>query len=308
MLTNLRARTAAPARTVIDVAPDVRIGDSQLAVIAGPCSVEGSEMLLETARAVKGAGAVMLRGGAFKPRTSPYSFQGLGVEALELLAMARAATGLPIVTEVLDPRHVELIAAHADMLQIGQRNMQNFALLAEVGSRRMPILLKRGQASSLSELLLAAEHVMSRGNPNVVLCERGIRTFETATRNTLDVSAVPVLKSETHLPVIVDPSHAAGRAALVAPLALAAIAAGADGIILEVHPNPADARSDGEQSLTLDGFGDLMRRLAPVARAVGRDVPVSRRGGYVSEGRSRRASSARTSLSDTPTARNATSV
>ena len=275
MLTNLRARTAAPTRTVIDVAPDVRIGDATLAVIAGPCSVEGSEMLLETARAVKGAGAVMLRGGAFKPRTSPYSFQGLGVEALELLVMARAATGLPIVTEVLDTRHVELIAAHADVLQIGARNMQNFALLAEVGCARVPILLKRGQASSLSELLLAAEHVMSRGNPNVVLCERGIRTFETATRNTLDLSAVPVLKAETHLPVIVDPSHAAGRAALVAPLALAAIAAGADGIIVEVHPNPPDARSDGEQSLTLDGFGDLMRRLAPVARAVGRHLPVS---------------------------------
>jgi 3-deoxy-7-phosphoheptulonate synthase len=275
MLTNLRARTAAPTRTVIDVAPDVRIGDAELAVIAGPCSVEGSDMLLQTARAVKGAGAVMLRGGAFKPRTSPYSFQGLGVEALELLVMARAATGLPIVTEVLDTRHVELIAAHADVLQIGARNMQNFALLAEVGCTRMPVLLKRGQASSLSELLLAAEHVMSRGNPNVILCERGIRTFETATRNTLDVSAVPVLKSETHLPVIVDPSHAAGRAALVAPLALAAIAAGADGVIVEVHPNPADARSDGEQSLTLDGFGELMRRLAPVARAVGRHLPVS---------------------------------
>lgn len=273
MLTNPLARASAPTRTVIDVGPDVRIGDVPLAVIAGPCSVEGSHMLLETARAVKGAGAVMLRGGAFKPRTSPYSFQGLGVEALELLVMTRAATGLPIVTEVLDTRHVELIATHADVLQIGARNMQNFALLAEVGCTRMPVLLKRGQASSVSELLLAAEHVMSRGNPNVILCERGIRTFETATRNTLDVSAVPVLKSETHLPVIVDPSHAAGRAALVAPLALAAIAAGADGIIVEVHPNPGDARSDGEQSLTLEGFGDLMRRLAPVAHAVGRHLP-----------------------------------
>jgi 3-deoxy-7-phosphoheptulonate synthase len=217
----------------------------------------------------------MLRGGAFKPRTSPYSFQGLGVEALELLVMARAATGLPVVTEVLDTRHVELVAAHANVLQIGARNMQNFALLAEVGCTRMPVLLKRGQASSVSELLLAAEHVMSRGNPNVVLCERGIRTFETATRSTLDVSAVPVLKSETHLPVIVDPSHAAGRAALVTPLALAAIAAGADGIIVEVHPHPADARSDGEQALTLEAFSDLMRRLVPVARAVGRHVPVN---------------------------------
>ncbi len=277
MLTNLRARAAASARTVIDVADGVRIGDVELTVIAGPCSVEGPQMLLETARAVKGAGAVMLRGGAFKPRTSPYSFQGLGTEALELLVIARAATGLPVVTEVLDTRHVELVAAHADMLQIGARNMQNFALLAEVGCTRMPVLLKRGQSASVSELLFAAEHLMSRGNLNVVLCERGIRTFETATRNTLDVSAVPVLKAETHLPVIVDPSHAGGRAALVAPLALAAVAAGADGIIVEVHPDPAAAWSDGEQSLTLDGFEDLMRRLAPVARAVGRDAPWSTR-------------------------------
>ena len=272
MLTNLRARAGASARTVVEVTDGVRIGGVALAVIAGPCSVEGRQMLLETAWAVKGAGAVMLRGGAFKPRTSPYSFQGLGSEALELLVMARTATGLPVVTEVLDTRHVELVAAHADVLQVGARNMQNVALLAEVGSTRRPVLLKRGQAASLSELLLAAEHIMSRGNTKVILCERGIRTFETATRNTLDVSAVPVLKAETHLPVIVDPSHAGGRAALVAPLALAAVAAGADGLIVEVHPDPAVARSDGEQSLTLDGFTDLMRRLAPVARAVGREA------------------------------------
>jgi 3-deoxy-7-phosphoheptulonate synthase len=287
MLTSLRARTAvtspslpapgnAPsAGTVVDVAGRARIGGTELAIIAGPCSVEGRQMLLDTAWAVKGAGAVMLRGGAFKPRTSPYSFQGLGAEALELLAVARAATGLPVVTEVLDTRHVELVAAHADVLQIGARNMQNFALLAEVGCTRTPVLLKRGPSASLSELLLAAEHVMSRGNANVILCERGIRTFETATRNTLDVSAVPVLKAETHLPVIVDPSHASGRAALVAPLALAAVAAGADGLIVEVHPNPATAWSDGEQSLTLDEFEALMRRLAPVARAVGRHAPWS---------------------------------
>ena len=273
MLTNLRAPAAASVRTVIDVAQGVRIGDVELAVIAGPCAVEGRQMLLEAAWAVKGAGAVMLRGGAFKPRTSPYSFQGLGTEGLELLTMARAATGLPVVTEVLDTRHVELVAAHADVLQIGARNMQNFALLAEVGCTRTPVLLKRGQSASVSELLFAAEHVMSRGNPNVILCERGIRTFETATRNTLDVSAVPVLKAETHLPVIVDPSHAGGRACLVAPLALAAVAAGADGLIVEVHPNPTTARSDGEQSLTFDEFGDLMRRLAPVVRAVGRHAP-----------------------------------
>jgi 3-deoxy-7-phosphoheptulonate synthase len=276
MLTNPRVRTgASPVHTVIDVADGVRIGGVELAVIAGPCSVEGREMLLETAWAVKGAGAVMLRGGAFKPRTSPYSFQGLGAEAVMLLAEARAATGLPVVTEVLDTRDVELIAAHADVLQVGARNMQNFALLAEVGCTRTPVLLKRGQSASLSELLFAAEHVMSRGNPNVVLCERGIRTFETATRNTLDVSAVPVLQAETHLPVIVDPSHAGGHAALVTPLALAAVAAGADGLMVEVHPNPAAARSDGEQSLTFDAFEDLMRRLAPVARAVGRHAPWS---------------------------------
>jgi 3-deoxy-7-phosphoheptulonate synthase len=273
MLTNLRARTDTPAHTVVDVAGCARIGGAELAIIAGPCSVEGRQMLLETAWAVKATGAVMLRGGAFKPRTSPYSFQGLGTEALGLLAEARAATGLPVVTEVLDTRHVELVAAHADMLQIGARNMQNFALLAEVGCTRTPVLLKRGHSASLSELLFAAEHVMSRGNPNVVLCERGIRTFETATRNTLDVSAVPVLQAETHLPVIVDPSHAGGQAALVTPLALAAVAAGADGLIIEVHPHPAAARSDGEQSLTLDAFDDLMGRLAPVARAVGRQAP-----------------------------------
>jgi 3-deoxy-7-phosphoheptulonate synthase len=276
MLTSLHVRPNLPTNSVVDVANGTRIGGVELAVIAGPCSVEGRQMLLETAWAVKGAGAVMLRGGAFKPRTSPYSFQGLGAEALELLAVARAATGLPVVTEVLDTRHVELVASHADVLQIGARNMQNFALLAEVGCTRTPVLLKRGQSASVSELLFAAEHVMARGNLNVILCERGIRTFETATRNTLDISAVPVLKSETHLPVIVDPSHAGGRAALVTPLALAAIAAGADGLIVEVHPNPAAARSDGEQSLTLDAFKELMRRVAPVARAVGRHLTTTR--------------------------------
>ncbi len=277
MQTSLRTRTGAPspslpAVTLIDVAGRARIGGAELAIIAGPCSVEGRQMLLDTAWAVRDAGAVMLRAGAFKPRTSPYSFQGLGIEGLELLAAARAATGLPVVTEVLDTRHVELVAAHADVLQIGARNMQNVALLAEVGCSRTPVLLKRGQSASVSELLLAAEHVMSRGNPHVILCERGIRTFETATRNTLDVSAVPVLKAETHLPVIVDPSHASGRAALVEPLALAAVAAGADGLLVEVHPNPASAWSDGEQSLTLGEFEHLMCRLAPVARAVGRQA------------------------------------
>ncbi|MEJ7810235.1 MAG: 3-deoxy-7-phosphoheptulonate synthase [Gemmatimonadaceae bacterium] len=251
------------------------IGGRALVIAAGPCAVEGREMLLSTARAVRAAGAAMLRGGAFKPRTSPYSFKGLGAEALELLAEARAATGLPVVTEVLDPRHVELIARHADVLQVGARNMQNYALLAELGQAGRPILLKRGFAATLEELLMAAEHIMANGNPDVILCERGIRTFDTKTRNTLDVTAVPVLKAETHLPVLVDPSHAAGRADLVAPLALAAVAAGADGLLVEVHPDPASARSDGEQSLTPAAFAALVRHVAVIAAAVGRDVHIA---------------------------------
>ncbi|HXT48398.1 MAG TPA: 3-deoxy-7-phosphoheptulonate synthase, partial [Gemmatimonadaceae bacterium] len=230
------------------------------------------EMLLSTAKFVREAGATMLRGGAFKPRTSPYAFQGLGLEALKLLAETRASTGLPIVTEVMDTRQVDLVAEHADMLQVGARNMQNFALLAEVGRTRKPVLLKRGLSATIRELLMAAEYVMASGNQDVVLCERGIRTFETATRNTLDVAAIPVLKEETHLPVIVDPSHAGGRAALVAPLAFAAIAAGADGLIIEVHPHPEDARSDGDQSLDFAAFAELMTRVAPFAEAAGRTM------------------------------------
>ncbi|MGQ0640826.1 MAG: bifunctional 3-deoxy-7-phosphoheptulonate synthase/chorismate mutase, partial [Gemmatimonadaceae bacterium] len=232
--------------------------------------------LLAAARAVRSAGAVMLRGGAFKPRTSPYTFQGLGAEAFDLLAEAREATGLAVVTEVLDPRHVDLVARRADVLQVGARNMQNYALLAEVGRVDRPVLLKRGFAATVDELLMAAEHVMANGNTRVILCERGIRTFETKTRNTLDVAAVPVLKRETHLPVFVDPSHAAGRAHLVIPLALAAIACGADGLLVEVHPNPATARSDGEQSLTPRAFAALVRQVAGVAAAVGREIDVGR--------------------------------
>ncbi|MFI5232378.1 MAG: 3-deoxy-7-phosphoheptulonate synthase [Gemmatimonadales bacterium] len=265
------------ARPTLVAAGDARgtvFGGEDLVVIAGPCSVEGREMLVACAHAVRAAGASMLRGGAFKPRTSPYAFQGLGERGLQLLAEARAETGLPVVTEVLDPRQVELVAEHADMLQIGARNMQNFALLAEVGLSRRPVLLKRGMSATVAELLLAAEHVMARGNTQVVLCERGIRTFETATRNTLDVGAVAVLKRETHLPVIVDPSHAAGRADLVAPLALAAIAAGADGLIVETHPNPAAARSDGDQSLTFDAFEALVRQLRAFAMAAGRTMAI----------------------------------
>ncbi|HIE21079.1 MAG TPA: 3-deoxy-7-phosphoheptulonate synthase, partial [Acidimicrobiia bacterium] len=215
----------------------------------------------------------MLRGGAFKPRTSPYSIQGLGEEGLRLLAAARSETGLPVVTEVVAPEDVEMVAAHADMLQIGARNMQNFRLLSEVGAQGVPVLLKRGISSTIDELLLAAEYVVGAGNPRVVLCERGIRTFETETRNTLDVSAVPVLKEKTHLPVLVDPSHAAGRRSLVPALARAGIAAGADGILVEVHHDPAAALSDGPQSLTLGAFGELMTELGAVAAAVGRRLP-----------------------------------
>ena len=260
-----------------DGLPPVEVGGRALVVIAGPCAVEDRRMLLDVARAVKAAGASMLRGGAFKPRSSPSAFQGLGKEALELLAEARATTGLLVVTEVLDPREVELVGQYADVLQIGTRNMQNYALLAEVGRAGRPVLLKRGYSATIDELLLAAEHVMANGNPNVILCERGIRTFDTNTRNTLDVSAVPLLKAETHLPVIVDPSHAAGRADLVAPLAYAAVAVGADGLLIEVHPDPEHARSDGAQSLAPDAFSTLMGHLAVLAAVVGRDLRLSGR-------------------------------
>jgi 3-deoxy-7-phosphoheptulonate synthase len=248
------------------------IGGNTIAVIAGPCSVEGREMMLTTGRAVRAAGAGALRGGVYKPRTSPYAFQGLGASGLAMLAETRADTGLPIVTEVMDPRQVVGVAEIADCLQIGARNMQNFSLLTEVGDTTVPILLKRGLSATIRELLMAAEYILARGNRNVILCERGIRTFETATRNTLDVAAIPVLKSETHLPVIVDPSHAAGQSALVPSLAFAAIAAGADGLLIEVHPNPEVARSDGEQSLDCSAFADLMRRLRPFADAAGREL------------------------------------
>jgi 3-deoxy-7-phosphoheptulonate synthase len=223
---------------------------------------------------VRAAGARLLRGGAFKPRTSPYAFQGLGLAALRMLAEIRSETGLPVVTEVMDPRQVETVAAHADVLQIGARNMQNFPLLSEVGRVQRPVLLKRGLSATINELMMAAEYIMAEGNRDVILCERGIRTYETATRNTLDVAAIPVLKAETHLPVIVDPSHAGGRAWLVAPLAFAAVAAGADGIIVEVHPCPEKARSDGDQSLSPAAFAEMMRSLRAFAEAAGRTLPV----------------------------------
>jgi len=267
-----RGFTAQPTVVRVGDRGTTTIGGRELAVIAGPCSVEGREMLRETAVAVGAAGARLLRGGAFKPRSSPYAFQGLGEAALRMLAEVRAETGLPIVTEVMDTRQVELVAEHADVLQVGARNMQNFSLLSELGRVQRPVLLKRGLSATVQELLMAAEYVMAQGNHDVILCERGIRTYETATRNTLDVAAIPVLKAETHLPVLVDPSHAGGRASLVAPLAFAAIAAGADGLMVEVHPDPAQALSDGDQSLTLAAFAGFMHALRPFADAAGRDL------------------------------------
>jgi 3-deoxy-7-phosphoheptulonate synthase len=271
----LASREFAVDRTVVRVGgrdSEATFGGDTITVIAGPCSVENREMLFDTAHVVADSGARMLRGGAFKPRTSPYAFQGLGARALELLAEVRAETGLPIVTEVMDTRQVDLVAEHADMLQVGARNMQNFALLAELGHVRRPVLLKRGLSATIKELLMAAEYIMANGNHDVVLCERGIRTYETATRNTLDVAAIPVLKRETHLPVIVDPSHAGGDASLVAPLAFAAIAAGADGLIVEVHPDPERALSDGDQSLPPAAFTTLMEGVATFARAANREL------------------------------------
>ena len=249
--------------TVIPLGP-ARLGGTRFTVIAGPCSVESREQIIEIAKIVKAAGASVLRGGAFKPRTSPYSFQGLEEEGLHLLEEARRETGLPFVTEVLTPEQVPLVAEHADMLQVGARNMQNFGLLKAVGRANKPVLLKRGMMSTLNELLMSAEYILSEGNPNVVLCERGIRTFETETRNTLDLSAVPVLKKLTHLPVFVDPSHATGHWDLVAPMAKAAVVAGADGIMVEVHQNPENAFSDGPQSLKPHRFNQLMDEILPL--------------------------------------------
>jgi 3-deoxy-7-phosphoheptulonate synthase len=258
---------ASPTRVPLG---DVEVGGAEVVVVAGPCSVEGLDMLNATAEAVKAAGARGLRGGAFKPRTSPYSFQGLEEEGLRQLAEVRARTGLPVVTEVMDTRQAELVAGYADVLQIGARNMQNFALLNEVGRLHRPVLLKRGMSATVKDLLLAAEYVMNQGNMRVILCERGIRTFESATRNTFDLAAIPVLKMETHLPVFADPSHAAGRRDLVRALSCAAIAAGADGLIVEVHPEPETAVSDGEQSLTFPEFDALMEALRPFVGAAGR--------------------------------------
>ncbi|MEE8110712.1 MAG: 3-deoxy-7-phosphoheptulonate synthase, partial [bacterium] len=251
-----------PERSVINV-NGTPVGGGKVGIIAGPCSVESRDQILEIAGLIKEAGATMLRGGAFKPRTSPYSFQGLGEEGLKYLAEAREETGLPIVTEVMNPEDVDLVERYADVFQIGARNVQNFPLLRRVGMVAKPVFLKRGMMTTLEEFLMSAEYILSGGNPNVILCERGIRTFETATRNTLDISAVPVLQSETHLPVFVDPSHASGNWRLVNALSKAAIAVGADGLMVEVHANPAEALSDGGQSLKPKKFAQLMKELIP---------------------------------------------
>jgi len=241
----------------------LELGGDEFIVMAGPCSVESEKQIMETAEGVAAAGARILRGGAFKPRTSPYDFQGLELEGLKLLRKAKQATGLGIITEIMSDRDVELVAEYTDCMQVGARNMQNFALLKSLGSCGKPVLLKRGLSSTIKELLMSAEYVVAHGNPDVILCERGIRTFETATRNTFDISAVPVLNELTHLPIVLDPSHAAGKRSLVPPLARAGVAIGADGIIVEVHPCPEKAVSDGAQSLTLDGFRQMMRELKP---------------------------------------------
>ncbi|MCM8765560.1 MAG: 3-deoxy-7-phosphoheptulonate synthase [Candidatus Omnitrophica bacterium] len=267
----LVSREFKPTDTIIEV-KGVSIGSEKIVVMAGPCSIERYDLLLETARKVKSAGASILRGGAFKPRTSPYSFQGLGEEGLKYLKDVAEKVGMVTVTEIMDPRDLPLVERYADIIQIGARNMQNFNLLKEVGLSRKPVLLKRGMMSTIKELLMSAEYILSNGNFNVILCERGIRTFEESTRFTLDVSAVPVIKQLSHLPVIVDPSHAAGKWGLVPPLAQAAVAAGCDGLIVEVHPNPEEALSDGIQQLLPERFSEMMESLRKIAQAVGRKI------------------------------------
>ena len=270
----LANRAFHPEDSVIDVS-GVKIGGGHMGLIAGPCSVESFDQVLEIAKAAKAAGANLLRGGAFKPRTSPYSFQGLGLDGLEILCQVKQEVGLPIVTELMSPEYLDVFNEKVDLIQIGARNMQNFDLLHELGCIRKPILLKRGLSATVEEWLMAAEYIAAGGNEEIILCERGIRTFETSTRNTLDLSAVAVAKRASHLPVIVDPSHATGKSELVEPLALAAIAAGADGLIIEVHNDPAHAWCDGQQSITPQEFGHLMGRLAPVAAAMGRTMPTA---------------------------------
>ncbi len=267
----LASREFKPENSIIDV-DGIEIGGNKIAVIAGPCSVESVDSLVEIAAGVQHAGATLLRGGAFKPRTSPYAFQGLGEEGLKYLDVARKKTGLKVITELMDPRETELLEKYADIIQIGARNMQNFRLLMEVVLQKKPVLLKRGMSSTIKELLMSAEYIMSQGNYNVILCERGIRTFEDYTRNTLDLSAIPVIKELSHLPVVVDPSHAVGRWELILPMAKAAIAAGADGLMIEVHNDPGSALCDGAQSLLPKKFAQLMDEVKAVAHAVGREI------------------------------------
>lgn len=268
----LSNRRMHPQNSTVEIAPNVVVGGEKLVIMAGPCSVEGHDQILDIARHVQAEGAAVLRGGAWKPRSSPYSFQGLKAEGLELLHEAHKATGMPVVTEITNPKNIELFMDKCDCFQVGARNMQNFDLLKELGQTRKPVLLKRGLANTMEEFLMSAEYIMAGGNENVILCERGIRTYETYTRNTLDISAVPVLKRMSHLPVIVDPSHAGGIYWMVEPLAKAAIAAGADGLIIEVHNDPAHALSDGAQSLTYDSFRETMQSIRRVAAAVDRTL------------------------------------
>jgi 3-deoxy-7-phosphoheptulonate synthase len=268
----LASREMRAETSTIDIAPGLSIGGQEMVVMAGPCAVESEEQIIESALAVKAAGATILRGGAFKPRTSPYSFQGMEEEGLKLLAQARNETGLPIVTEVVNPRDVELVARYADIMQVGARNMQNFALLKMLGQLDKPILLKRGMSATIQEFLMSAEYILSEGNQKVILCERGIRTFETATRNTLDISAIPVLKEQTHLPIVIDPSHATGHASLVPSMCYASVAAGCDGLIVEVHPHPELATSDGPQSLRPEDFSAMMDTLRKYAAVAGKKL------------------------------------
>ena len=268
----LASKEVTKEASVIKITDSLSIGGSRIVVMAGPCAVESEKQIIETAIAVKQSGAHILRGGAFKPRTSPYSFQGMKEKGLKLLAKARKVTGLPIITEVVNPESADLVAEYADILQIGTRNAQNFELLKKVGQLKKPVMLKRGMSMTIKELLMSAEYIMSEGNQSVILCERGIRTFETATRNTLDLSSIPVLKGETHLPVVADPSHGTGHAKYVAAMSFAAAAAGADGLMIEVHPDPEHATSDGPQSLTPKDFSALMSKLNLFAEAAGRTL------------------------------------
>jgi 3-deoxy-7-phosphoheptulonate synthase len=268
----LASKEVKKEKSIVKITDSLVVGGVKTVVMAGPCAVEGEKQIIEVAEAVKKAGGHILRGGAYKPRTSPYSFQGMKEKGLKLLLKAKKITGLPIVTEVVNPESAELVAEYVDILQIGTRNAQNFELLKKVGRIKKPVLLKRGMSMTVNELLMSAEYIMSEGNHSVILCERGIRTFETATRNTLDLSAIPVLQGETHLPVIVDPSHGTGNQKYVAAMAFAAIAAGADGLMIEVHPDPERATSDGPQSLTPKDFGAMMKKLKLFARAAGREL------------------------------------